>query len=115
MPPSPPCHNPNTTNMIPSLGRIVHYVLAEGQNKGSHRAAQISAVYPDTKNAVSEASAVDLTITLQAHEERGEDGLPKMFRVAEHVFQDPEGRKAGTWHECEPVAKAVPAAKAVAA
>lgn len=91
--------------MIPSIGRIVHYVLAEGhRNKGGHRAATISAIYQDAKGDVSEASPVDLRVTLQPHETAG-DAMsgPRGFIDAEQVLQDPTGKKAGTWHEPERV------------
>ncbi len=89
--------------MIPSVGRIVHYVLAEGhKNKGGHRAAMISAVYFDTKNQVSEASPVDLRVTLQPRETSGTAfACPAGFIDAEQVFQDQTGKKPGTWHEPE--------------
>jgi len=34
----------------PSLGRVVHYVLPDGNNAGDHRPAIIVRVWPDTVN-----------------------------------------------------------------
>lgn len=89
--------------MIPSIGRIVHAVLPYGHpNAGGHRAAQITAVLPDARGVASDASPVDLRVTLQAHEKRGQAfGGPEGFIDLEHVFQDPEAKKLGTWHEPE--------------
>ena len=89
--------------MIPSVGRIVHYVLAEGhKNKGGHRAAQITAIYNDVKGQVTDATPVDLRVTLQPHEAKGQaEGGPDGFIDVEVAFQDPTGTKPGTWHEPE--------------
>lgn len=96
--------------MIPSIGRIVHYVLAEGhKNKGGHRAAMISAVYGDAKGALSENSPVDLRATLQPGETAGTAfSGPEGFIDAGPVFRDQSGMKPGTWHEPERV-EATPA------
>jgi hypothetical protein len=93
--------------MIPSVGRIVHYVMPEGHNnKGAHRAAQISGVYHDTEGKVSDESPVALRVTLLPHEAAGQAfGGPAGFIDAEHVFQDHTGTKPGSWHECEHVSK----------
>jgi hypothetical protein len=108
--------------MIPSVGRIVHCILPQGhQNVGGHRAAQITAIYPDEKGNVTEACAVDLRVTLQARERQGSAfSGPEGFIDAEHVFQDVEAKKPGTWHEAEriespKVESAKPAPKGVPA
>lgn len=99
--------------MIPSIGRIVHYVLPEGhKNKGGHRAAQITAVYGDAEGKITEATPVDLRVTLQAHEPQGTAfGGPEGFIDAESVFPDPKGTKPGTYHEPERVEQPVQGAK----
>ena len=99
--------------MIPSVGRIVHYVMPEGhQSKGGHRAAQISNVYADTLGKQSEASAADLRVTLRPHEPQGQAfGGPQGFIDVEQSYQDPTGTKPGTWHECEQVAQPKPEAR----
>ena len=93
--------------MIPSIGRIVHYVLPEGhKNKGGHRAAMTTAVYGDPrgKGEITEASPVDLRVFLQPHERQGTAfGGPEGFMDVEVSFQDASGTKPGTWHEPEKV------------
>lgn len=96
--------------MIPSIGRIVHYVLPEGhKNKGGHRAATITAVYGDEKGNITESTPVDLRVILQPHEQQGTAfGGPEGFIDAESVFPDTKGGKPGTYHEPERVEAAKP-------
>lgn len=89
--------------MIPTLGRIVHYVLPEGaKNKGGHRAATITGVYLDAEGKHTEASAVTLRVMLQPREVRGSAfNGPEGFIDVDDCFQDVTCSKGGTWHEPE--------------
>ncbi len=87
--------------MIPSIGRIVHYVLPSGHhNAGEHRPAIIVRVWDQKPN---EQSCVQLQVFMDGSndspDERGEEVGSVVWRTS--VGQDPEGKLPGTFHEPE--------------
>lgn len=83
--------------MIPSLGRIVHYILPTGQQ----RAAVIVRIFDPVP---TEKSVVNLQVLFDgsndSHLSRGSKKNPApSWRTSVH--QDPTATKADTWHEPE--------------
>jgi len=73
---------------VPSLGRIVHYVLPSGDNKGGHRAAMITGLDGD---------AVNLTVYADQPNDRPEGiGDSYSFRAVSVPFD--ESARFGSWH-----------------
>jgi hypothetical protein len=86
--------------MIPSLGRVVHYVLpGEHRHKGQHRAARITQVWTEKQGApAAEDTAVALAVDLDpANDDYA--GLPIL--IVRTSTQDPYGKQLGSWHEPE--------------
>lgn len=80
--------------MIPSIGRIVHYVLADvDTRKGEHRAAIIVNVFDKVP---TDESVVNLQVFT---DERNDVMQAHAWRTSVH--QDPTGLIPGTWHEPE--------------
>lgn len=70
-----------------TIGRIVHYVLAEGRNPGEHRPAFVVKTWGDTP---------DSSVQLQVFTDAGNDGLdPVLWATSVHHSETPEPR---TWH-----------------
>lgn len=89
--------------MIPSIGRIVHFVMPAGfRTAGQHRAAMITNVFivPGDER-ITEKSPVSLTVFLDAAIER--TGKGETTLALTQVRQDPAGREPGSWHEPEKV------------
>ena len=59
----------DTTQQIPSIGRIVHFVLADGQNSGQHRPAIVLRCWGDTPGA-----SVNLLVFLDGENDGALDG-----------------------------------------
>jgi hypothetical protein len=72
-------------------GRMVHYVLATGPNKGSHRPAVIVRIW--TKEA-------PYTSQLQVFTDGANDGLDNVH-WATSVTYDESGEKQHSWHWIE--------------
>ncbi len=97
----------STPSILPSMGRIVRYVLSQGRNAGQSRAAIVTRTWdqPDT----GRSPMVNLTISLD---------LSNDFNAENHassVPYDREGKRPGTWHwpaddEQDAAMVAVPAA-----
>lgn len=89
--------------MIPSIGRMVHYVLSQhDKNAGQHRPAVIVNIFDQTPTAAS-------VVQLQVFTDSANDGMhDTAWRTSVH--QDPTGKTPGTWHEMEFVAQLAPAA-----
>jgi hypothetical protein len=75
------------------LGKLVHFVLNVGPNKGAHRAAFVVAV----KNEYT----VSLQVLSDGTKSDG-DFAPNMFYKRDAV-KDETGHSPGTWHEAESV------------
>lgn len=82
--------------MIPSIGRMVHYVLsAHDKNAGQHRPAVIVNIFEKTPTAAS-------PVQLQVFTDAANDGMhDTAWRTSVH--QDPSGLAPGSWHEMERV------------
>jgi hypothetical protein len=75
--------------MIPSIGRIVHFVLPSGE----HRPAIIVRIWDFVPTASS-------SVQLQVFTDGSNDGLNYVeWRTSVH--QDAETKAPGTWHEPE--------------
>jgi len=82
--------------MIPSIGRIVHYILPDGPSKGEHRPAIIVRVWGEP----TEVSSVQLQVFADGCGTPGyNDGLPNVFCVTSVC----QGTESGQWHEAEKV------------
>lgn len=79
---------------VPSIGRIVHFVLDEGRNKGEHRAAQIVRTWgtPDQP-----AQYVNLVVFLDGSNDDAIGGALTTWRtsVQPDFSEQPAPR---TWH-----------------
>ncbi len=87
--------------MIPSIGRIVHFVLPSGE----HRPAIIVRIWDLVP---TERSCVQLQVFVDGSNDAADlyDGeravLPPVNAVwRTSVRQDPSGQTPGTWHEAE--------------
>lgn len=84
--------------MIPSIGRIVHFVLPNGE----HRPAIIVRV---SEEKPTENSVVQLQVftdgSNDASQHQRENSLGLLWRTS--VRQDNEAKLPGTWHEAERV------------
>jgi hypothetical protein len=76
---------------IPSVGRIVHYVLRnDDRNAGQHRPAIITRVWDPVPHAGS-------AVQLQVFTDGSNDGLENVvWRTS--VMQDATGEHGGSWH-----------------
>lgn len=101
--------------MIPSIGRNVHYVLAEHDYaKGAHRPAIITEVFgadgahplTDPQQA-TETSKVNLMIFSDAQNDRMKESFNRTG-----VLQDPTSKALGSWHAPEVVPAPAPAVEA---
>lgn len=77
--------------MKPSIGRIVHYVLTQGPNKGAHRPAIIVHVWPDSED-------VGLQIFTNSDTDgiHGDEHWPIEWEPV--VSKDETAERVGTWH-----------------
>lgn len=74
----------------PSIGRIIHYVLKEGNSAGQHRPGIIVNVFGDPR--------INARIFLDGSNDKGNEFRENMEG---HVFScphDPEAKQIGTWH-----------------
>lgn len=88
----------NPVSIIPSIGRIVHFVMPDGQ----HRPAIIVHVWHHPAEAATPESLVNLQVFPDGTNdmERHELHVPTMlWRTS--IAQQPEGMLAGTWHAPE--------------
>lgn len=89
--------------MIPSVGRMVHYVLSHtDRNKGQHRPAVIVRVFDDKPT-------VDSAVNLQVFTDSANDSM-QLTAWRTSVHQDPTGTALGSWHEMEKVEQPAAAA-----
>jgi len=82
---------------IPSIGRIVHYVLSHGRYPGSHRPAIIVNVWdenPTINSLVQLQVFTDCTNDYAKGEGNGSTGI--MWATSVHY--DEAEKKQGTWH-----------------
>ncbi len=96
------------SEQLPSVGRIVHYVLSEGRSAGDHRPAIIVRVWGEEQVAAGTLPESALgTVQLQVFTDSSADGrfndeLPAvMWKTS--VVHDDEGKAPNTWHWPEPV------------
>lgn len=81
------------SEQIPSIGRVVHYVLNEGRNAGDHRPATIVRVWGDQPD-----SLVNLQVLTDSNAEaNSNDCLPQVLWKTSVSF-DSTGEKPQTWH-----------------
>lgn len=85
----------DSTTMIPSIGRTVHYILPTGRSAGEHRPAIIVRVWDKTPTEES-------VVQLQVFTDGRNDDLPVIWWCTS-VHQDSTAQKPGTWHEPERV------------
>ena len=81
---------------VPSVGRIVHYVLPDGRSKGEHRPAIIVRIWDEYPKPESMCQ-------LQVFTDGNNDELPNVL-WATSVHQDAETKAPRTWHWPEFVA-----------
>jgi hypothetical protein len=81
------------SEQVPSVGRVVHYVLDEGPYKGEHRPATIVRVWGTDANA-----SVNLQVLTDSDAEgRYNDCLsPVLWRTT--VMRDDSGERPGSFH-----------------
>jgi hypothetical protein len=79
--------------MIPSIGRIVHFVMPAGPSAGEHRPAII--VHVDDEKPTEESR-----VSLQVFSEPARDHQPNTT-WQKSVSQDNKTKERGTWHEAE--------------
>ena len=83
----------SVSEQIPSIGRIVHYVLESGPYKGQHRPALIVRTWGDLPT-----SAVQLQVfTDSPQTQDSNDCLPPVMWATSRL-QDDTGEKLGSWH-----------------
>ena len=77
----------------PTIGRIVHYVLPNGRNRGEHRPAIIVKVWSDNPGG-----AVQLQVFTDSDAQGlSNDEIPNpSWRTS--VMQDESAQKPGSWH-----------------
>jgi hypothetical protein len=87
--------------MIPSIGRIVHYVLDSGPSQGQHRPAIVVETFP----AVSAGNppAEDAILQLNVFTDGPNDGSRGPVLWRSRISRDEERKAPGTWHEPEKV------------
>lgn len=82
---------------VPSVGRIVHYVIPDGRAPGDHRPAIIVRIWGPPHPGV----ACQLQVFMDGDGSLSNDVAPNVvWRTS--VVQDSSG-KLGTWHWPEPV------------
>lgn len=84
--------SPAPTKQVPSIGRVVHFVLADGLNPGKHRMAFVADVW--------DQECVELQVVTTPND--GEQYASGLY-WASTVHQDEAGAP-GTWHWPEFVA-----------
>lgn len=98
-----------TAKQVPSIGRVVHYILPSGPKKGEHRAAMVVRVWSD--------ECVNLRVFLDGNNDYDHEGLPHYLAqtasdlwVTSASYADPTAEfpqpKDGTWHWPEYVSPA---------
>jgi len=81
------------SEQVPSIGRIVHYVLDAGPHAGEQRPAVIVRVWGEQPD-----SLVNLQVFTDSDQGGySNDALPPVW-WRESRKQDPTGRILGTWH-----------------
>lgn len=78
------------TEQVPSIGRVVHFVLDIGRSKGEHRPAIIVRIWDVDPKPES-------LCQLQVFTDDNNDGLPPVL-WATSVHQDAETKAPRTWH-----------------
>lgn len=78
---------------VPSIGRIVHYILESGHHQGEHRPAIIVKVW-------AESPEPQTACQLQVFTDSTNDGLPPVYWATSRQ----QGDKPGQWHWPEYVA-----------
>lgn len=82
------------SEQIPSIGRVVHFVLDTGPNRGQHRPAQIVRAWGERPDSV-----VNIQVLTDSNpaDPTQNDCLPcPMWRTS--VRKDDSGEVPGTWH-----------------
>lgn len=75
--------------MIPSIGRLVHYIIPSGLNQGQRRAALIVDIADEKP---TEKSPVTLLVFNSPSDARG------YVSFQPDLYQDPTAKSVGTWH-----------------
>jgi hypothetical protein len=82
---------------IPTVGRIVHYVLPHGRSAGQHRPAIIVRVWGEDQVAVGALPESALgTVQLQVFTDQDNDEMPQVLWATSAMHN--EERLFGTWH-----------------
>lgn len=88
-------------------GRIVHYILNEGKNKGAHRPAMVVRVWRVSRDGVENAPPKNGVCQLQVFTDGDNDGLPAvMWKTS--VINQALAIEPGTWHWVEQSAFKLP-------
>ena len=78
---------------VPSVGRMVHYILPDGPCRGQHRAAVIVNDWG--------VHALDQRIQLQVFTDGGNDGVKYesgLYWATSVLYADPDKQELGSWH-----------------
>lgn len=82
---------------VPSVGRMVHYVLEAGPNQGEHRAATVVRVFPDPDGIIGPDAAIVVHVHVDSPGDFYQHQGPEPLIVQRHPAYD-GGCNPGTWH-----------------
>lgn len=80
---------------VPSVGRVVHYVLPDGRSAGEHRAAIIVRVWDPVPKP---DSIVQLHVFIDGSNDYADADVRSSTLWVTSVEFDPTGQKPRTWH-----------------
>lgn len=80
-------------DQVPSIGRVVHYVLEAGPHQGEHRAAFIVRVWGDTPDAL-----VNLQVFVDGSNDYYKNQGPEPLTLWRTSVHRDDAGAPGTWH-----------------
>ena len=92
----------NVAEKLPSIGRIVHFILEDGPNKGAHRPAIIVRVWAQPGQERPE-TAVQLQVFTDGTNDGIQGGASVIWKTSRQ-YRDPAEEVPGTYHWPEYVA-----------
>ena len=81
---------------VPSIGRVVHFILDEGRSFGQHRPAIITRVWARADQVTPE-TAVQLQVFADGTNDDIQGGANVVWKSSRQ-YRDPSEQAAGTWH-----------------
>jgi hypothetical protein len=88
----------NKPQQVPSVGRVVHYVLDAGPSQGEHRPAVIVRVYPDPDGEVTPGAVIIVHVHVDSHGDYYPHQGDEPLIVQRMPGYDPDGTIPGSWH-----------------